>query len=350
MNRIPEEPSFGEVKEGTTAVVWDEERKKGASKLHTRAAVSWTTGLDFHKLKLTKSKEKYQAFYLQHMRDFVLDGLSLADADLTPIEFTAHKASKNDISIQVDTSPVIGVNVPDLKCVRHTADFDVDAQTVLDVWNRLAYTEAIDKYTYLVDLTEEMDCTGSQFSWAHVEYTADKIMPFFAHRDFVCFDFVDKENLIMISRSCVHPNRPPTQAPRFIDGLTGNFSKSPFRTFRSPLFWFVRTIPMGENKCRVVQFQFSDVGGVVPPAEQTKAAVTFGVESLDRLYCLVKEAQGKGMQVGPNTNDYLANLLLSKWTKRVANRFLASKRYHESTRGDILGNLCGMQRIVLLLC
>ncbi|KAL7549173.1 hypothetical protein ACHAWF_012451 [Thalassiosira exigua] len=318
MNRIPEEPAFDGAKEGTMAAASEENSKTGESKPHSTAAVSWTTGLDFNRLKSTKSKEEYQAFCLQHMRDLVQDGLRLADADLTPMEFSTHETSKNGISIQVDTSRVIGVNIPDLKCVRHTADFDVDAETVLGVWNRLAYTEAVDKYTYLVELLEEIDCTGSQFSWAHIEYTADKIMPCFAHRDFVCFDFVDKENLMMMSRSCLHPSRPPTQAPTFIDGLLDTFSEHPSRTIRSPLFWFVRAIPMGENKCRVVQFQFSDVGGVVPPAEQTKAAVTFGIESLDRFYRLVKEAQGKGLEVGPTTNDYLADPLLSKWTKRVA--------------------------------
>lgn len=320
MGRIPQDPAFDSEEKRISGVETqhsgDDECQKNNSD-RSLSAVSWPSALNFIKLKSEKTGKEYSAICQQHMEDMAHAGLRLTDADLTPMEFVTRR-TKHGISIQAEKARVVGVPFPDLQCVRHTSDFDMDAKTVFDVYVRLNYTKAIDQYTYLVQLLEKIDSVGDRFSWAHVAYTADKIVPFFAHREFVTFDFVDAENLMLVSRSCLHPRRPQTMDPTCLHGILGTFSKRPSRTIRSPLCYFLRIIPLGEKKCRVVQFQYSDIGGIVPPVEQTKAVVKFGLRSMNRFYRLLRRAQAKGLEVGPETKGYLANPLLPKWHKPVA--------------------------------
>ena len=165
---------------------------------------------------------------------------------------------------------------------------------------------------------EEIDTSSSneQNSWSHVVYTADKIIPGFAHREFVTLDFVDKENLLLVSRSCQHSQRPLTKVPKLRHCIKGMF-KSPKRKLRSPLCYFLHVVPLSENKCRVVQFQYSDMGGIILPKEQTKAVIKFGLDNIDRFYHLLKEVQRKELNVGLSTKDYLANPLNNGWNQSV---------------------------------
>ncbi|KAL7546547.1 hypothetical protein ACHAWF_013788, partial [Thalassiosira exigua] len=315
MGRIPEEPTFEAANEGTAPIAGEEGPKGGESKERRfgAAAISWTVGLDFVELeKSTSSKDERDAACREHMAKLVEDALRLSDPDRTPMESSTHRTGKSGVVVRVDKSPVLGVRVPDLECVRHAADFDLDARTLLDVWVRLFCTDAVDAYAYRVERLDTVDCAASgRFKWAHVARTADDILPFLAHRDFVALNFVDEGALTLACRSCAHPSRPPTRFPTCLDSLLGPFTKRPSRTVRAPLFWFVRAVPLGEDKCRLVQFQFADVGGIVPPAEQTKAAVKFGLRNMDRVYRLAKRAREKGLDVGPNATDYLADPILS---------------------------------------
>lgn len=323
MGRVPEEPIFDanvklaviKTKATQVASSWSSEEKQTKDD-RLISAVSWPDGLDFGKLKSAKTGKEYNETCLQYMVDLSQAGLWLTDSGQTPMQLLAH-STNNGVTIRAEKAPVKGVRFPDLECVRHTAEFDVDAETLFDIYVRLTYTDAIDAYTYLVEMLEEIDVGDSKrFSWAHVERTADKIFPMFAHRDFVVLDFVDKENLMAVSRSCVHPARPQTPVPTCVHGLVGMCSKNPSRTLRSPLCYFQRVIPIGENKSRVVQFQYSDMGGVIPPAEQTRAVVQFGMDNMARFYDLVQKA--KGLKVGPQAEDYLANPLLPEWRQDVA--------------------------------
>ena len=322
MGRVPQEPASDtaqELDKNSSMAVTQAGDGEGEPSQSQRSisAVTLPNALDFIKLKEScGAGQEYDATCRQHMMDMVQAGLRLTDAGLTPMEHVSCKTDSN-ITIQVEKAPVDGVPYPDLDCVRHIAEFDVDAKTVFDVYVRLNYTDAIDAYTYLVEMLEEINCGKERFSWAHVAYTADKIMPFFAHRDFVTFDFVDTENLMLVSRSCSHPDRPQTKTPEFYHCFTGIFSKDPSRTIRSPPCYFMRVIPLGENKCRVVQFQYSDLGGVIPPGEQTKAVVRFGLDNLHRFNRLVQQTQIKVLGVGPHTTDYLSNPLVPKWRQPV---------------------------------
>jgi hypothetical protein len=311
MGRVPEEPAFDAVGRITSV---DVSNAEGQPTEPSITAVSWPNALDFNKLE-SQNAGKYRVLQ-QHMEEMAQAGLRLTDTDKTPMELVTRQ-TKNGMTVQAEKASVVGVSFPDLQCVRHQAEFDIDAKTVFDVYNRLNYTEAIDAYTYLVEQLEEVDCAESRFSWAHVAYTGDKIMPGFAHRDFVTFDFVDADNLMLVSRSCVHPSRPQTPDPTCLHGIVGMCSNRPSRTIRSPLCYFLRVIPLGENKCRVVQFQYSDVGGIVPPKSQTEAVVKFGLGNLERFNHLVKKAQTNKLKIGPEMEDYLANPLVPKWRQDV---------------------------------
>jgi len=168
---------------------------------------------------------------------------------------------------------------------------------------------------------EEIDTSSNNEqnnSWSHVVYTADKIIPGFAHREFVTLDFVDTENLLLVSRSCQHPQRPLTKVPKLRHCIRGMFTKKPpKRKIRSPLCYFLHVVPLSENKCRVVQFQYSDMGGIILPKEQTKAVIKFGLDNLDRFYHLLNEVERKELDVGPSTKNYLANPLQNGWNQSV---------------------------------
>mmetsp|Transcript_5343 Transcript_5343/g.11725 ORF Transcript_5343/g.11725 Transcript_5343/m.11725 type:complete len:324 (-) Transcript_5343:321-1292(-) len=312
--RVPEEPGFDPVEKRTSGD--DEDQKSTTMPYSSISLVSWPNALDFNKLKSEETDGKdYAGVCLHYMLNMVQAGLRLTDAEITPMEYLT-SLTRGSLTIQAEKAPVVGVPFPGLECVRHTAEFDVDAKTLFDMYVRLSYTEAIDSYTYLVEMLEEIDTAG-KFSWAHVAYTADKIIPLFAHRDFVTFDFVDEENLILVSRSCLHPGRPQTPVPTCLHGLIGTCSKRPSRTLRSPLCYFLRVVPLGENKCRILQFQYSDLGGIFSPTEQTKGVVKFGLDNLERLYHLAQKIQSSGLKVGPKTPDYLSNPLLPKWRQAV---------------------------------
>lgn len=214
--------------------------------------------LDFTKLKSDNiCNKEYNTICNQHMKEMAEAGLHLTDANQTPMELISHRKTKHGVVIQAEKCPVVGVDIDiqHLECVRHTAaELDMNAETVFDTYVKLNYTEAIDAYTYLVEQLEVISSSSDdkRFGWCHVVYTADKIVPCFAHREFVTFDFVDTENLLLVSRSCEHHLRPSTKVPKLRHCIRGMFTKkTPKRKLRSPLCYFLRVVPLGEKKCRV---------------------------------------------------------------------------------------------------
>lgn len=187
MGRIPKEPSI--------------EKQNGNNE--TTEGLSWPSAVDFAKIK---SEGKIaNDVCLRHMTDMAETGLRLTDAELTPMSAVT-SITKDAITVSAEKSAVLG-SLPGMECVRHSAEFNVNAQTMFDIYVRLNYTDAIDAFTYLVEQVEEINA-GPRFQWAHVVYTADKLtLPLLAHRSFVTFDFCDAKNLMLVSRSCLHPNR-----------------------------------------------------------------------------------------------------------------------------------------------
>ena len=357
MNRVPEEPSFlsflvknvddeseercpdnqnDEILRLKSSTTLKKDIDEDSDNSAEASPVSWPVGLNFYEWKAAKSRGVITAACHKHMVEMSQAGIRLTDPDRTPMKLVENPSSKKGKkksrkATKVEKAPVMGSPDIDLECVRHTTDFNYDAKWIFDIYVRLNYTAAIDAYTYLVELLESIDTSATSdstpnddnkyaqqhFRWAHVAYTGDKITPGFAHRDFVTFDFVDETNLMLVSRSCRHASRPQTSVPTVKDGIKGMFTKKPKRTFRSPLCYFLRVIPLSEGKCRVVQFQYSDFGGVIPPKVQTDAIVKFGCDNTQRFARLLQKAKERNVKVGPSTSDYLSDPLLPSWKQSV---------------------------------
>jgi len=203
----------------------------------------------------------------------------------------------------------------EIEVVRHVANFAADAELVFDLYNRLNYTNIVDAYTFLVDMVELVDLSGMEcdafLSWAHVVWTVDKMpFPLCAIRDFVTLDLVSKRDLLLVSRSVVHPNRAATKAPGWSSVCGGN-KDSP--TYRVPLLYCLKVTAKQGGGCMVTQVQWSDVGGVVPPRQIAKHVVKFGFENLERYSEMVSAAKEQKLALGPDSYGYLANPMLPRW-------------------------------------
>lgn len=276
--------------------------------------LSWPIALDFKELH-SMSRDDFESTYNDHMLAVTRAGLQITDEQACPMQHVLTKQLKSGITVKAEKAAVDGTYI---ECVRHTADLPYEADFVLDLYQRLTYTRAIDAFTYEVNKLEEIQVKDEQFVWAHVAYTADRLTrPLLAHRDFVTFDWLDRENMIIVSRSCFHPTKPVTKPPRASDCIKGLFSNNVSRTFRSPLCYFLRIISTGPKRCKIVQFQHSDVGGVVPPKEQTKAVLQFGIDNLGRISDLLGKAKERGLNLGVTSEDYLKDPLRNGWKQAV---------------------------------
>mmetsp|Transcript_10114 Transcript_10114/g.15527 ORF Transcript_10114/g.15527 Transcript_10114/m.15527 type:complete len:339 (+) Transcript_10114:110-1126(+) len=323
--RIPQEPTFDEdskllhTSSSSTCDNTSEESlptnkrlssvRKVSEAVNNSFSLSWPALVDFNELQSRPSDEIY-SICKKHMIGMSEVGMSITNEKDTPMQLMLTKELKSGITVKAEKASVVG---SEIECVRHSVDLDFDAHFVLGLYSQLNYTSVIDAFTYEVKNLENIK-SEERFAWAHVAYTSDRLtLPLLSHRDFVTFDFVDKENMLIVSRSCLHPSKPVTKPPKASDCIQGLFSNKVKRTLRSPLCYFLRVIPIGPNQCRVVQFQHSDVGGVVPPKEQTKAVLKFGIDNLDRFHVLLLKASEKGLEVGKSADDYLADPLKDGW-------------------------------------
>jgi hypothetical protein len=264
-----------------------------------------------------------------HKRACIVAALQLSDLETEPHkEYIQHVRTETidlkvgatgnslQLRVDIDTIQIAGVSHDGLLGVRHVTEVPLSPKAYLDGYARISYTDLVDKFTYLVELVEDRSPPGKDEKtesdgWAHVAFTADKLAPILSERHFLTFDFISKQNNLSVSRSCKHPKRPPTPAPTFWFNPFG-----PKRTYRAPLFYFVRTLPIPNepNKCKVVQFQFSDIGGVVPVEEQVKAVVQFGIDNTPKVVqCLVNAAK-EGVKLGERDDEaYLKDPLKPSW-------------------------------------
>mmetsp|Transcript_1575 Transcript_1575/g.2236 ORF Transcript_1575/g.2236 Transcript_1575/m.2236 type:complete len:319 (+) Transcript_1575:265-1221(+) len=287
--------------------------------------------LDFADLYQTKnetsSRKALDDTVNRHIEECVDMGLRLTDPRETvncehvttkvlPIKLASGKIQETEI--RVESVSVAGTSDKDMKGVRHIAKLTgVKASYAFDVYNRLNYTDAIDKFTYLVEQIDSIDVPKDNkhdIAWNHVAYTADRLVPMFAVRDFVTFDFVSEAHMMLNSRSCKHPLRPQTPIPTFWSFCGDK------QTYRVPLQYFLRIIPDKDDpdgSCTVVQFQYSDIGGVVPPASQTKAVIDFGLDNLPKFFAIVLRAKEKGLELGVGSKGYLKNPLEPCWRQDI---------------------------------
>lgn len=201
------------------------------------------------------------------------------------------------IPIQVDTIQVAGASHEGLLGVRHVARVPMSPEAFIDGYIRVNYTNLVDPFTNRVDLVEDLT-QKDDVNWSHVVYTVDWLAPFFSEREFVTLDFTSMEHNLLVSRSCQHPAIPTTRPP-------GWCNHDYQQRYRSPLFFFLRTIHVADlpNQCLVVQFQFSDMGGIVPIARQVKAVIQFGNVNIPKVTsCLLHAAKEGVLLLGQHTN------------------------------------------------
>jgi len=300
--RVPEEPN--------------------TDKYPAKKGISLPDQLDF--TKLSTSENSHLAIQ-NHMKECIRVGLELTDLKNEQFDFVTTKniGKGNSSKIRVESTSIAGTSDPKLMGIRHIARLDgLHPDYLFDAYNRLNYTDIIDKYTYLVEMIEEIDVPRPEvendndddddISWCHVVLTADRLIPiFFSVRDFVTFDFVSRRHRMLVSRSCIHPNKPQTSPP-------STFDLTKTKTYRVPLQYVLRILPCpeDENSCIVVQFQYSDMGGIIPPPSQTKAVIDFGIDNIPKFFNTVLEAKHKGLALGPGTEGYLKNPLKPKWRQR----------------------------------
>jgi len=278
--------------------------------------------LDFTKLPTASRQSNMDDAVQKHIKECIHIGLELTDPENEQFDLVTTKdvimTGGRQNKIRVESISIAGSAHPDIMGIRHIARLEgVSPDYLLDAYNRLNYTDIIDKFTYLVEQIEDIDVPQQikkeehedTISWCHVVLTADRLVPFFLSiRDFVTFDFVSQHHRMLVSRSCIHPSQPQTSPP--CCGFVNNKN-----TYRVPLQYFLRILPCPEdtNSCTVVQFQYSDVGGIIPPTNQTQAIIDFGLENISKFCTTVSEAKQKGLALGPGTEGYLKNPLKPKW-------------------------------------
>lgn len=198
-----------------------------------------------------------------------------------PLQGATGKGRSSKISIDVETVLVEGVRC-DLKGVRHIAHHvPVNANQLFDAVCKNLYTNAVDPYLQRAELIHDL---ATDHSWCHVSYTMDTFAPVLSTRDFVSIDVACEDHLLYCSRSCRHPVRPPLPTPAFRSKETG--------AFRVPFQFSLRVFPDADDpkhSCTMIQFQFSDLGGILSPAQQTSAVIRFGARNIPTLVQLALE-------------------------------------------------------------
>ena len=143
VGRIPQEPGFSNSKVRVVRRTEDlsvSSRDDEGSSEPRISPISWPQALDFTKLKSDKNilcKKEYNTIIQQHIKEMTKSGLQITNSDQTPMELISKRTTKHGVEIQAEKCKVLGVDIPHLECVRHTAEFDMNAEIVFDTYVRL---------------------------------------------------------------------------------------------------------------------------------------------------------------------------------------------------------------------
>ena len=142
VGRIPQEPGFSNSKVRRTEDLSISSRDDEGGSNHSISQispVSWPQALDFTKLKSDNNicKKKYNAIIQQHIKEITKAGLQITNANQTPMELISRRTTKHGVEIQAEKCKVLDVDIPHLECVRHTAEFEMNAEKVFDTYVRL---------------------------------------------------------------------------------------------------------------------------------------------------------------------------------------------------------------------
>ena len=140
VGRIPQEPGFSNSsKVRRTEDLSVSSRDDEGSSEPRISPISWPQALDFTKLKSDTNicNKEYNTIIQQHIKDMTNAGLDITNSDQTPMELISRRTTKHGVDIQAEKCKVLGVDVPHLECVRHTAEFEMNAEKVFDTYVRL---------------------------------------------------------------------------------------------------------------------------------------------------------------------------------------------------------------------
>lgn len=144
VGRIPQEPGFSNSKvkvrrtEDLSVSSRDDEGGSNHS-ISQISPVSWPQALDFTELKSDNNicKKEYNTIIQQHIKEMTKSGLQITNANQTPMELISKRTTKHGVEIQAEKCKVLGVDIPHLECVRHTTEFEMNAEIVFDTYVRL---------------------------------------------------------------------------------------------------------------------------------------------------------------------------------------------------------------------
>lgn len=255
--------------------------------------------LDFDQLPGEQGSEEYNGAIRKYVDSLTQQCLDLtAPTDELSWTTVGEKDNITCQKLQVAGSP--------LRLTRHVAHFAAPAHVVLGLYSALNYTCVIDPYAWSVETKEGCEGpVGSDYEWCHVAWTADSINPLFAVRDFVTLDFASSKESLIVSRSVKHGSTPETPPPTQTSFIFKNLKS---RTYRVPLLYALRVVPVDANNCTVKQLQWSDVGGVLPNKIIEESIEKFGYDNLIRMRKIAKTAVERNVAVP------IENPLLPEWT------------------------------------
>ncbi len=254
--------------------------------------------LDFGALPGKEKSKEYNAAvqgFLKRLIEQCVELTSKDGGDL-PWSLMGEKDGISYSQLQIAGSP--------LPISRHSAEFKAPASMVLQLFSSLTYTRLIDPYTFHVEAKEHFE-PGSEYKWCHVAWTVDAINPFFAVRDFVTLDFLNESRSLIVSRSVKHGLVPETESPTLTSFLCKSLRS---RTYRVPLLYALRVLPVDGDTCVVTQLQWSDVGGIVPEKIAVESVDAFARSNMTRMRKIAETAVERKI-VAP-----LDNPLSPAWT------------------------------------
>ena len=142
VGRIPQEPGFSnssKVRRTEDVSISSRDDEGSNHSISQISPISWPQALDFTKLKSDTNicKKEYNAIIQQHIQEMTKSGLQITNANQTPMELISRRTTKHGVVIQAEKCKVLGVDIPHLESVRHTAEFEMNAEKVFDTYVRL---------------------------------------------------------------------------------------------------------------------------------------------------------------------------------------------------------------------
>lgn len=207
------------------------------------------------------------------------------------------------------------VHNTDQVAIKHTIEYDLPADHVMDLYVKLNYTSVVDPYTTSLRSVETFE--ASKYEWLQAIHTYDPlafgVFQTLAPRDYVTLDFVDKEKMMLVSKSVEHPSLPN-------QSLVDNKWLGSERVFRVPFLYAVKAEEIAENRTRLVVIHWADIGGNIGrPLYTALAIINFGNKFAEEFRKTLDEVEheivdGK-MTLGKTSPAFLSDPLEGGWVK-----------------------------------